>query len=135
MKVNEKDPEIYRCLIFEIRCRAALPEKNEYRTGISQVRRVNTDVMVRGGFSRKSKAAARRKGLSPSGPKGYGGLAQLGERLLCKQEVSGSIPLISTSRESRRQIRLKPCKNKGERHDREAKLKQRLKIRANSSAG
>ena len=24
------------------------------------------------------------------------GLAQLGERLLCKQEVSGSIPLIST---------------------------------------
>ena len=25
-----------------------------------------------------------------------GGLAQLGERLLCKQEVSGSIPLIST---------------------------------------
>ena len=28
--------------------------------------------------------------------KGYGGLAQLGERLPCKQEVSGSIPLIST---------------------------------------
>ena len=27
---------------------------------------------------------------------GYGGLAQLGERLPCKQEVSGSIPLIST---------------------------------------
>ena len=26
-----------------------------------------------------------------------GGLAQLGERLLCTQEVSGSIPLISTS--------------------------------------
>ena len=26
----------------------------------------------------------------------YGGLAQLGERLPCKQEVSGSIPLIST---------------------------------------
>ena len=25
-----------------------------------------------------------------------GGIAQLGERLLCKQEVSGSIPLIST---------------------------------------
>ena len=25
-----------------------------------------------------------------------GGLAQLGERLLCKQEVSGSSPLIST---------------------------------------
>ena len=28
-----------------------------------------------------------------------GGLAQLGERLPCKQEVSGSIPLISTSQE------------------------------------
>ena len=27
---------------------------------------------------------------------GYGGLAQLGERLLCKQEVIGSIPIIST---------------------------------------
>ena len=26
-----------------------------------------------------------------------GGLAQLGERLLCTQEVSGSIPLVSTS--------------------------------------
>ena len=30
---------------------------------------------------------------------GYGGLAQLGERLPCKQEVSGSIPLISTKPE------------------------------------
>ena len=28
----------------------------------------------------------------------YGGLAQLGERLPCKQEVSGSIPLISTKK-------------------------------------
>ena len=27
---------------------------------------------------------------------GYGGIAQLGEHLLCKQGVSGSIPLIST---------------------------------------
>ena len=27
--------------------------------------------------------------------KTYGGLAQLGERLLCTQEVSGSIPLVS----------------------------------------
>ena len=26
----------------------------------------------------------------------YGGIAQLGEHLLCKQGVSGSIPLIST---------------------------------------
>ena len=29
-------------------------------------------------------------------PEICGGLAQLGERLLCTQEVSGSIPLIST---------------------------------------
>ena len=28
---------------------------------------------------------------------GRGGLAQLGERLPCKQEASGSIPLISTT--------------------------------------
>ena len=27
----------------------------------------------------------------------YGGLAQLGERLICIQEVSGSIPLFSTT--------------------------------------
>ena len=33
---------------------------------------------------------------STKGTDGYGGLAQLGERLPCKQEVSGSIPLIST---------------------------------------
>ena len=31
-------------------------------------------------------------------PEVDGGLAQLGERLPCKQEVSGSIPLISTKR-------------------------------------
>ena len=29
--------------------------------------------------------------------KKYGGLAQLGEHLLCKQGVKGSIPLISTT--------------------------------------
>ena len=29
--------------------------------------------------------------------KRYGGIAQLGEHLLCKQGVSGSIPLISTN--------------------------------------
>ena len=35
----------------------------------------------------------------------YGGLAQLGERLPCKQEVTGSIPVISTI-----EIRLKHSK-------------------------
>ena len=34
------------------------------------------------------------------GPSRYGGIAQLGEHLLCKQGVSGSIPLISTKDES-----------------------------------
>ena len=29
----------------------------------------------------------------------YGGLAQLGERLPCKQEVTGSIPVLSTTQE------------------------------------
>ena len=29
---------------------------------------------------------------------GNGGLAQLGERLPCKQEVTGSIPVLSTKR-------------------------------------
>ena len=33
-----------------------------------------------------------------NGVEQYGGLAQLGERLPCKQEVSGSIPLISTKK-------------------------------------
>ena len=31
----------------------------------------------------------------------YGGIAQLGEHLLCKQGVSGSIPLISTTKRPR----------------------------------
>ena len=44
-----------------------------------------------------------RRKASPGPPlllkrNGYGGLAQLGERLPCKQEVSGSIPLISTKK-------------------------------------
>ena len=30
----------------------------------------------------------------------YGGLAQLGERLPCKQEVTGSIPVLSTNKKS-----------------------------------
>ena len=31
----------------------------------------------------------------------YGGIAQLGEHLLCKQGVIGSIPIISTSKVSK----------------------------------
>ena len=33
----------------------------------------------------------------PTTPTKYGGLAQLGERLPCKQEVTGSIPVLSTT--------------------------------------
>ena len=41
-----------------------------------------------------------------------GAIAQLGERLLCKQEVVGSIPSGSTSRRSRCELRLgKPIGN------------------------
>ena len=34
--------------------------------------------------------------LQPDPPTGPGAIAQLGERLLCKQEVTGSIPVGST---------------------------------------
>ena len=38
----------------------------------------------------------------------YGGVAQLGEHLPCKQGVMGSNPIISTSRQSRRPSGTKP---------------------------
>ena len=38
---------------------------------------------------------------------GYGGLAQLGERLPCKQEVTGSIPVLSTISKELTEIPLK----------------------------
>ena len=34
--------------------------------------------------------------LQDPSPEAYGGIAQLGERLPCKQEVRGSTPLVST---------------------------------------
>ena len=40
----------------------------------------------------------------------YGGLAQLGERLPCKQEVSGSIPLISTNLKNLKKLTEVPWK-------------------------
>ena len=39
----------------------------------------------------------RRSPFSKRGGRSRGELAQLGERLLCKQEVTGSIPVFSTS--------------------------------------
>ena len=35
--------------------------------------------------------------IHPDPPRAAGGIAQLGERLVCNQEVNGSIPFVSTS--------------------------------------
>ncbi len=44
--------------------------------------------------------------MAPDSVRDHGGVAQLGERLPCKQDVRGSIPLISSRerREERRKI-------------------------------
>ena len=49
--------------------------------------------------NRRGFSAEKRVHFGPPHKKSErsGGLAQLGERLPCKQEVSGSIPLISTT--------------------------------------
>lgn len=57
-------------------------------------------------YIREVAQLGRALGLGPRGRRfesclpdskiNFGGLAQLGERLLCTQEVSGSIPLVST---------------------------------------
>ena len=52
----------------------------------------------RRGFSAEKRV--RSKNLIPDRQL-YGGLAQLGERLPCKQEAIGSIPIISTTRSYR----------------------------------
>ena len=38
--------------------------------------------------------------IHPDPPSSFGAVAQLGERLLCKQEVIGSIPFSSTSQQA-----------------------------------
>ena len=58
-------------------------------------------------YIREVAQLGRALGLGPRGRRfesclpdskiNFGGLAQLGERLLCTQEVSGSIPLVSTN--------------------------------------
>jgi hypothetical protein len=57
-----------------------------------------------GGFERSFAATVGRDGLKDGGwlaeaavPCGYGGVAQLGEHLLCKQRVMGSSPFTSTA--------------------------------------
>ena len=48
----------------------------------------------------KAESQSRKAKMNRKGTEIYGGIAQLGEHLLCKQGVSGSIPLISTKREN-----------------------------------
>ena len=48
-------------------------------------------------FSRKRKREKRSKNGDNYKPKQFGGVAQLGEHLPCKQGVMGSNPIISTS--------------------------------------
>jgi hypothetical protein len=43
--------------------------------------------------------------IHPDPPTNEGAIAQLGERLLCKQEVTGSIPVSSTTL----RVRIEPC--------------------------
>lgn len=45
----------------------------------------------------EGRSPKRQPRRSPGSGRGDGGVAQLGERLLCTQEASGSNPLISTS--------------------------------------
>ena len=45
-----------------------------------------------------SRKLYRFEGSQATGSPHLGGIAQLGERVLCKHEVSGSSPLISTTR-------------------------------------
>ena len=47
----------------------------------------------------------------------YGGLAQMGERLLCTQEVIGSIPLTSIEEKSSRVRTLKTEYNQSKNRD------------------
>ena len=57
--------------------------------------RHNKDTDCLGSLNTISSSGIARRAEKPL--PAYGGLAQLGERLPCKQEVSGSIPLISTT--------------------------------------
>ena len=60
--------------------------------------------------NRRGFPAGKRVPGPPLLQNGYGGLAQLGERLPCKQEVSGSIPLISTNQKNRKRLTEVPWK-------------------------
>jgi hypothetical protein len=61
----------------------------------------NSQKAARGTFTRGKKR--ERPGTVGKTSWRHGGIAQLGERLLCKQEVNGSIPFISTSSQMLRQ--------------------------------
>ena len=63
---------------------------------------------------------------------GDGGLAQLGERLPCKQEVSGSIPLISTNTNLTKNTAIRPSEAVGSRE--EKRLSGRMPARSDGEA-
>ena len=73
------------------------PDKREV-TGSSPVRPTSIRLRVRGMRSKveANNVKARKSFAKYRLPKEYGGVAQLGERLPCTQEVIGSIPFTST---------------------------------------
>ena len=87
-----------RCLILrvlEAPRLGAFTKSNTMPTGkFTQVNEVGRESMRT--FEDKRRVTRRDKGKTLK--EIYGGIAQLGEHLLCKQGVSGSIPLISTIR-------------------------------------
>ena len=68
-----------------------LLSKENLQSGMALYSVLRSDVMV-------SELSLTLFNLEGARSKRDGGIAQLGERLPCKQEVSGSIPLISTKR-------------------------------------
>ena len=62
-------------------------------TKLNEIGQFNIQGQIELGLSLFNFEGPLNKGNSPK----YGGIAQLGEHLLCKQGVSGSIPLISTN--------------------------------------
>ena len=58
---------------------------------------INRCLILKVLFKNRIFTVAERKETCPTERRQHGGIAQLGERLLCKQEVNGSIPFISTT--------------------------------------
>jgi hypothetical protein len=67
---------------------------------MSRVRRAGRNPSGQQGRAPETTTSIRDERLRSDAVTGVGAIAQLGERLLCKQEVVGSIPSGSTSREA-----------------------------------